>query len=275
METEESKKTDFIITLKKAYAIFAVIVTMVTALFFISPTYNSLYPTQDHEIRYSVGQQKLIAMATDNVPYDIMWDGKKLSAVFHQAIYIWNSGKSYIDEDSVTETYPLYLEHSPKISLIKSIVNSYPRRNIGLSLGETQENKIPIFFGKKDALAKNEGLYIEVYYTGSINSNFKVKGIIKGANSEPFEQALVPSASIWLTIFLLLIALILINSSYIFYLIDIKINKKYGYVNYIKILGLSILAIICLILFIVALNEQFSYKTYVPTWLSQAPLNTW
>ncbi|MDD5394366.1 MAG: hypothetical protein PHE17_15230 [Thiothrix sp.] len=164
--------------------ILAIIGLVLSVAFFIVDEPKIVQPL------YAVKTPKLIASVKDNdLGLELIWKGVRVDNVYFSDISIWNGGSEFIDKGRMSKTDPIRITFSKDIQVISAKVNAVSRGSLKLkTIIDEENNNILIDFEGDDALEKEDGGSISVFYTGSAEPSFDVKGRIKGV-PEGFKSA--------------------------------------------------------------------------------------
>lgn len=164
--------------------ILAIIGLVLTVAFFIIDESKTVQPL------YAIKTPKLIASVKDNnIGLELIWKGIRVDNVYFSDISIWNGGNDFIDKGRMSKTDPIRITYSKSIQVISAKVNAISRESLKLRTTINEKNNnIMIDFEGDDALEKEDGGSISIFYTGSAEPGFEVKGRIKGT-PEGFKSA--------------------------------------------------------------------------------------
>lgn len=136
----------------------------------------------DMSPRYSVSNPKLLAEITDKTPrLKLLWDDKQINNIYSVDVLIWNAGKQFIDNSSISSTDPIILKYSKSIQVLYSNFSKTSRSNLALKASnDSAKNIISINIVGDEALEQGDGGMLSILFTGPPEASFIVEGRIKG-----------------------------------------------------------------------------------------------
>jgi len=139
------------------------------------------------EPRYFVDKTATIASSLDgNENLEVLWNGEEIENVKSTQVALWNAGRKYLDKISISEDSPIKIHLSNGGRILSHKILKVSRGSLEFDV-DVKDDNLVINFKNDEALEKNDGLLIEVLYTGNSESSLVVQGRIKGV-PDGFEE---------------------------------------------------------------------------------------
>lgn len=163
------------------HPITCVVITAIIAIIFYLLAEKTVEP------RYSMTQPELVAEVTEEAPkLKLLWNGSEIQNVYDVKILIWNAGRQYIDNQTISSTAPIKVicPNDSQILYHKFIKTSRESLTFEvLPFKNDSENSLHIKIVGDEALEKFDGGVLKILYVGSRDMKFSVKGRIKGSKT--------------------------------------------------------------------------------------------
>jgi hypothetical protein len=163
------------------FGLFTFIAALVFSCFFF-------YFVELKEIKpvYSIDEINSIASQTADAPdFKIFWKDKEINNLKSVEITLWNNGKQYIDNNSISGTDPIQIEFPDGIEVLNVdlVKTSRPELNFNYTYFPSNEDRKSIIINivGDEALEKFDGVKMKIYFTGVIEEEFVVKGRVFGS----------------------------------------------------------------------------------------------
>lgn len=144
-----------------------------------------LVERKEIEPRYAVSEPELIAEQTTDAPrLTLYWDGEEIKNAYSVKIAVWNAGRQYLDNNSISETDPLRVICPSGVKILYADFIKISRAHLELNAVDatnTGTNAIYIQIVGDEALEKNDGGILKILFTGGETDGFVVTGRIKGS----------------------------------------------------------------------------------------------
>lgn len=141
--------------------------------------------------RYAVREPELLAEQTAEAPgLQLFWEGEEIENVYSTDIVVWNAGRQFLDEGSISSTDPLRVVYPSDIEILYAEFIRTSRATLKLNVidrGEQWMNALVIDIVGDDALERGEGGLLRVLFVGPSSGDFSVTGRVKGSRGGPVE----------------------------------------------------------------------------------------
>lgn len=139
---------------------------------------------------YTVSDSEIVASKKDGIKkLNILYDNQVIENAFRKKIVIWNSGNKTIYKNFISSDHPIRIKYSSNVSILDQRVSKTSRPDLKFTseIDSIYGNSINIILLGDEALESDDGVMIEIFYSGLEDEEFYVTGRIKGVK-QGFEE---------------------------------------------------------------------------------------
>jgi hypothetical protein len=136
------------------------------------------------EPKYAISEPQRVTEGQWDAPGSkLLWDNEQVENVYSVRIAIWNNGRQYLDNVSISATDPLRVTYPPGVKILYADFFRTSRAGLAFEatdLSSAGTDAIRLEIVGDEALERHDGGVLAVLYTGERSDPFTVVGRIKG-----------------------------------------------------------------------------------------------